>query len=406
MVFLFRFLILFCVVVSYFFVQICYNITFHLFIICLSLQQIKFSFSVNILIFKVMTKRNSGANGVKNTSTKKSVKVSFAADVLTKESNQLNAVTAAAVAGASSHAVSLAVGAGLASAASVPAGRANDVANLMDQEIKLMEFRTKVANHWAAPEWSGAAALRDLLSASGLSADQIAAAVAAAGRKSGEDLAAVCPSVADVCEYISTNFESEFRQLCGCAVPAPAAVAVYSYTELSVSTITVNSDINDYFTAASVPAGASASAVVSAVLSVRVLVDLRRRFAAARAAARNNFKDCMSLAARRALGLGLSAAVAARYFSLLLSAVPAADDREEKRLRKNLASCRAALAALDMRVLVLCPAVSDIDTAGAFFVPAGAVLPASAPAKVRKLWAKRVRLLSSISTLETLLSRC
>lgn len=341
-------------------------------------------------------------NGVTLTSKKSVKNAAVAAGV---SSASVAAVTAAAVAGSSS-AVAAAVGAGLAAPAAVVAGRASDVANMMDQEMKLQEFKSRVVSHWAAPEWSGAAALRELLSASGLSSDQIAAAVAAAGRKSGEDLAAVCPSVSEVCEYISSNFASEFRQLCGCAVPAASAVAVYSYTDLSVATITVNSDINDYFTAAAVPAGASASAVVSAVCSVRVLVDLKRRFAAARAAARNNFKDCMSLAARRALGLGLSAAVAARYFSMLLTAVPAADDREEKRLRKNLASCRAALAALDVRILVAVPAVSDIDTDGSFFVPAAAVLPASAPAKVRKLWAKRVRLLSSISTLETLLTRC
>lgn len=351
-----------------------------------------------------MTTRKNGVTLTSKKSVSKSVKnAAVAAGV---SSASVAAVTAAAVAGSSSSAVSRAVGAGLAVPAAVPAGRASAVADMMDQEMKLQEFKSRVASHWAAPEWSGAAALRELLSASGLSADQIAAAVAAAGRKSGENLDAVCPSVADVCEYISSNFANEFRQLCGCGVPAASAVAVYSYTDLSVATITVNSNINDYFTAAAVPAGASASAVVSAVCSVRVLVDLKRRFAAARAAARNNFKDCMSLAARRALGLGLSAAVAARYFSMLLSAVPAADDREEKRLRKNLASCRAALAALDVRILVAVPAVSDIDTSGVFFVPAGAVLPASAPAKVRKLWAKRVRLLSSISTLETLLARC
>lgn len=348
---------------------------------------------------------------------RKSVKgVASAAGVVSAAS--VEAVTAAAVAGASSHAVSVAVGAGLAAPAAVPAGRASAVASsLMDEtELKVIELRTKIASNWAAPEWSGAAALRALLASSGLSSDQIEAAVAGAARKSGEDLTAVCPSVSDVCEYISTNYAKEFRQLCGCSVPAPVAVRVYSYSNLSVSTITADSDINDYLVVSAVPAGASASAVVAAIMSVRVLVDVKRRFAAARAAARNDFKNMMSSAARRALRLGLSASVASRYFSYLLNAVPAADASEEKRLRKNLASCWASLRACEVS-LVLAGAVGAMDdNNGGFCFPAAglaAVLPAGASAgvavkcaKIRKLWAKRVRLLSDIDTLNMLLSRC
>lgn len=365
------------------------------------------------------TSRKSAAKSVKNAASVAGVKMSAAADVLTKENKEaLNAVTAAAVAGASYHAVSVAVGAGLAAPAAVPAGRASGVASaVMDEtEIKVIELRAKIAANWSAPEWSGAAALRALLASSGLSADQIEAAVSGAARKSGEDLTAVCPSVSEVCDYISANYSKEFKTLCGCSVPAASAVRVYSYSNLSVSTITADSDINDYLISTAVPSGLSASGVVSAVMSVRVLVDIKRRFAAARAAARNDFKNMMSSAARRALRLGVSPAVAARYFSMLLNAVPAADASEEKRLRNNLSRCWASLRACEVS-LVMAGAVGAMDdNNGGFCFPAAglaAVLPSGASAgvavkcaKIRKLWAKRVRLLSDIDTLNMLLSRC
>lgn len=316
---------------------------------------------------------------------------------------------ASAVAGVgTSHEIALAVVSGAASPVSVPAGRASDVAALMDQDIKVTEFRQRIAAHWAAPEWSGAAALRASLESIGtLSADQINAAVAAAGRKSGEDLTAVSPSLEEVCEYISANFANEFRQLCGCAVPAAAAVRLYSYSSLSVSTISEDSNINDYLITSAVPSGLSASGLVAVIMSVRVAVDVKRRFAAVRAAGRNDFRASMAAAARRAGRLGVSPAVAARYFSFLLSAVPAADDSEKKRLTSNLSRCWANLRQIENSIILAAPAGAFgaiEDTAGGWVFPAS--LPASAPAKCRKLWAKRVRVLSAISTLESLLARC
>ena len=280
-----------------------------------------------------------------------------------------------------------------------------------EDDVKLLAFRSKIASNWAAPEWSGAAALRASLAAIGtLSEEQINAAVAAAGRKSGECLDAVTPTINEVCEYIRTNYGKEFQSLCGCAVPAASAVRCYSYSPLSVSTITADSDINDYLTVSAVPAGASASAVVAAVLSVRVLVDIRRRIAAARAAARNELKDAAAALVRRAGRLGVSSAVLGRYLRLLAVAVPAADNKERARLANNLSRCWASLRNIENNIVLSAPAglfgaaAPVADDLGGWCFPAS--LPASAPAKVRKLWAKRVRLLSSVSTLETLLKRC
>ncbi len=274
-------------------------------------------------------------------------------------------------------------------------------------DLKLLAFRSKVASNWAAPEWSGAAALRVVLAGAGLTDEQINAAVSGAARKSGEDLDAIKPSIEEVCEYISANYSKEFKTLCGCAVPAASAVRCYSYSSLSVATITADSDVNDYVITTAVPAGLSASGVVAAVLSVRVLVDVKRRISAARAAARSGLRENAALLVRRASRLGVGADLLSRYLRILAVAVSANDAKEEKRLRDNLSRCWSNLRTIENSIVLAAPAGAFgaiSDDCGGWCFPAS--LPASAPAKCRKLWAKRVRVLSSINTLECLLARC
>lgn len=277
-----------------------------------------------------------------------------------------------------------------------------------NEDLKVVDLRQRIAAVWAAPEWSGAAALRASLVAIGtLSEEQITAAVSAAARKSGEDLNAITPTIDAVCEHINANFAKEFKTVCGCAVPAAGAVRLYSYTNLSLATITADSEISDYVITSGVPAGLSASGLVSVVMSVRVLVDVKKRIAAARAAARADLFAAAAGVARMALRLGVSSDVIGRYMGLKMSAVAVADESEVKRLRKNLRACWASLRACENDIVLAAPAgafgaIEDLH--GGWCFPAS--LPASAPAKVRKLWAKRVRLLSDICTLSALLSRC
>ncbi len=274
----------------------------------------------------------------------------------------------------------------------------------MENEFSVIELRTRIAQNWAAPEWSGAAALRASLASLGsLTDEQISAAVAAAARKSGENLDAVTPSLDEVCTYISEHFAAEFKAVCGASCPSAAAARLYEYTDLSTTTISAGSSLSDYLRASSIPSGLSASGLVAALMSIRVAVDVRRRFAAARAAARNDFRESMAAAARRALGLGLSAAVASRYFSMLLVSVPLKDEKEKKRLNSNLSRCWDACKRIEVD-LVQAGCHNGIEIDGGYVFPAS--LPTSAPAKVRKLWAKRERLLSSIHTLSVLLDGC
>lgn len=328
-----------------------------------------------------------------------------------KSSKELINATNNAVAGSgTSHERRVSIESGLAAPAAVPSGRASDVANIMDlQEIKVIELRQKIASRWAAGRFEDSEDYITVSAAVASLAEDLKERAINGARLAWlarpENAEKPC-TIEDVCEEIKSKYAKEFKAVCGCSVPAPAAVRLYSSTNLSVSTITADSNIKDYYNAVSVPAGLGASGLISVVMSVRVLVDIKKRFAAARAAARNDFKYCMASAARRAGRLGLSAAVAARYFSYLLNAVPAADNKEENRLRKNLASCWSAVRTIENNIVLSSPAGAFgavEDTAGGWVFPAS--LPASAPAKVRKLWAKRVRLLSDINTLDILLSR-
>jgi len=322
------------------------------------------------------------------------------------------AISAAAAGAVPAAAASRAVAAGVASVASVPSGRASVVvSDFMDNaDIKVIELRNKIASRWAAPKFELSEDYKTVAAAAAVVPADLREKMINGARLawlSRAENAASVPTVAEVVEHINANFAREFRNVCGCSCPAADAVRLYSYSNLSVSTITADSRISDYLITSSLPAGLSASGVVAAVMSVRISADIRRRFAAARAAARNDFRLCMASAARRALRLGVSPAVAARYFSFLLAAVPAADASEEKRLNKNLASCWASLRAVENSIVLAAPAGAFgaiEDTAGGWCFPA--TLPASAPAKVRKLWAKRERLLSDIHTLSILLARC
>lgn len=346
---------------------------------------------------KVASKRVNKDTDTKVSSKKVVASVAAAAD----------AVTAGT---ATSKDVAVALAGGAASVASVGASvRPADVAIMMDEkEVKLIELRQRISSRWAAgrfedsPEFLAVSAAVACLDADLREKAVNGARLAWLARP--ENAEKSC-TLSEVVAEINTNYAKEFSQLCGCSCPAAAAVRLYSYSNLSVSTINADSNINDYLIARPVPSGLSASGLVAVVMSVRVLVDIKRRFAAARAAARADFRNCMAGAARRASRLGVSPAVAARYFSFLLSAVPAADATEEKRLRKNLSSCWAACRKVENTIVLTGGTFGAIeDSFGGWCFPA--VLPADAGAKVRKLWAKRVRLLSDIKTLEMLLSRC
>lgn len=287
-------------------------------------------------------------------------------------------------------------------------------AAVMLEDAKVIELRSRIAKHFAAPEWVGAAAVRSALAGLGLDAEQVEAAVAAAARKSGVDLSPRFCSAARVLAVIRRYYQRDFENLCGCSFAslwayyraAGSSRAVTFASRLSNSLITSDSAESDFVSATPLAAGASASAVTAAVLSFRHLAKFRNSVAAAVAADNLELDNALDAVVRRALRLGYSWGAIATKLISRFEAVPVADASDAKRLRKNLASVWASLRGVEAAIVLAAPAgaFGAIEIDGGFVFPSA--LPASAPAKVRKLWAKRLRYLSSISTLETLLNRC
>jgi hypothetical protein len=283
-----------------------------------------------------------------------------------------------------------------------------------DSDLALGAFRSKVAAHFAAPEWSGAAAVRAALAPLGLDDEQVNAAVAAAARKSGLDLSPRFCSIPRVLAVIRANYRNEFNRVCGCsfdaclnffrnALSGGERVGTYA-ASLPASLIQPNSKESEFIRCQPLAPDASAYAVVGAVLSFRWVAEFRRGLAAACAAARSTASNNLDNAVRcgRLLGWSRSdflALVAERW-----DAVNLLDDKQARKLSASLSRQLLALAAVDARLVVALPACSDIDTSGAFVVADGYTLPSvGVPARVRKLWVARTRLLSTIATLSGLL---
>lgn len=316
--------------------------------------------------------------------------------------------------GASAGSVLPAVGGGVRSSK----GRNNNADQLAVsaslEDVKVSELGAKIRKYFAVPEWAGAAALRasllPLVESGVMSGEQFDAVCSAAARKAGV-IVPVC-SLPRVLAVVRRHFAKDFENVCGVSFASVRAFfagggsfGVFS-NRINTSLAVEDSRFEDFITCEPLPVGASASAVIRAFLSVRFAGAFLAARAAARAAGRNELKESAANLVRRAARLGVSAAVLSRYLSVLAVAVPANDAKEEKRLTRSLGRQLSALAALNSRIMLACPAVSDVDSSGDFFVPASAVLPASCPAKVRKLWGKRSRVLSGVNTLRGLLSRC
>lgn len=340
---------------------------------------------------------------------KKSIKSSATSSKSGVKSVVNSAVSAAVSGSGSSHDVAVAVASGAAAPAAVEGLRSSAVVAVMDSDIKLIELRQKISSHFAAPEWSGAAAVRAALAAAGveMSDEMINAAVSAAARKSGVDLSPRYCSVSRVLAVIRRYYLREFENLCGCPF---GWVRDYYKTNvggvfawrLSSTLIQPNSDVNDFISVSSLGVDSSVSAVVSAVLSIRHLYAFNVGLAAACNTARADFFDSLSTAFRSGRKLGISVADMCRYLQECESTINDTDKKEMERLTKNLERTNKQLRGVDASIILSCVAATDVDTSGDFVVCSS--LPAvGVPAVTRRLWAKRVRLLSAVDTLRRLI---
>jgi hypothetical protein len=281
------------------------------------------------------------------------------------------------------------------------------------EELSVLALRVKLASHFVAVDSPAVAAVRaslsSLLDAGTISEDAFNAAVAAAARKDGLNVP-LC-SFARVLVVVRKYYRNEFENVVGASLDSVRAllaggVSAGSYSlRLPLGLVRPDSVMSDFVECSPLAAGASASSVCSALLSLRFVFSFRAAVAAAGAAARSDFFDSLASAFRAGSKLGITLKEMQQYLEQISVSVPASDSADKKRLMRSLSRQRSALASVELRLVVRFPACSDVDTDGSFFF-AGVPVAGRIPAKVRKLVAVRARLLSTIATLESLLACC
>ncbi len=207
--------------------------------------------------------------------------------------------------------------------------------------------------------------------------------------KRPENVAPAC-CAADVLAAAAARAEI-FTKVCGCAVPEQ--ITQYTLTALPLGTIRANSAAADYVTAAAVPADATPAALVSALLSVRHLVNVERSISAARSAEAASLRASLANFARAAARLGWDAERLAAEAVAAYNHADTTDGKQRKQLRTNIAALRANERELEAAVITIRQQTGRKDDNGTTYA-----------AKVAKLNARRRRALSAIATAEALLA--
>ena len=224
------------------------------------------------------------------------------------------------------------------------------------EDIKVTELRQKIASRWASPRFEDSPEYAALYAAvASLDADIKERAINGARLAwlARPENAAICPSVSAVVDVINAEYASEFESVCGGTCPAASAVRVWSYSALSVTTIQADSNKQDYLLNSALPAGASASAVVAGIMSVRFRYDVEKRINLARAAARASLSSALAGCVRSAVRLGLSYEVVANELQSLWATIPANDSKDLDRLIRNRDNLYNKLRALDADIVSL-----------------------------------------------------
>ena len=302
--------------------------------------------------------------------------------------------------GAAAGSVLPAVGAGAPAKVRQTGADQLQAAIIREDDIKLAGLRSRIASHFALPEWSGAAALRasllPLVESGVMSSEQYDAVLAAAARKAG--VVAPCCSVARVLAVVRAHYLKEFESVCGCTFDRVrtyykengCAAGVFSLL-LPLGSVRANSLQSDYVSCTLLSAGASASAVVSAVLSFRFLVAFRFALACAVSDARNNVRNNLANCWRDASRLGMSFEDVKMMLEEIASYVSVVDNKQRNQLQRNNENAWRNINEINDLILL----AGGADFAGCE--------DDKQRAKVRKLLAKRARFESVVATTSRLL---
>lgn len=205
------------------------------------------------------------------------------------------------------------------------------------------ELSADIVSNFAAPVWSEYEKTENTLRATfpSWSDDMITAAVRAAAKNVGLDLSAPCCSVGRVLVVIRRSYLKEFVSLVGMSFKDVVShirengLNNYSW-RLSVSVVRSNSVLSDFVSCVPVAAGASASAVVAALLSLREVSEFNRRLAAARSSDRSDMNTFLGYSIRCAKRLGKTKEEFINRVSSEWSFTDENDYKTRKQLRANL----------------------------------------------------------------------
>ena len=213
------------------------------------------------------------------------------------------------------------------------------------------DLSTKLGGFFAVPEWSEKEDTEKKIRATfpDWSDDMVNAAVNTAAKKAGLDLSAPTVSVGRVLAVVRREgLIPDFVSLVGMSFNnirkhiKDHGLNDYAW-RLGVGAIRSNSDINDFLTVSPVASGASASAVIGALLSLANFVDFNKRLSSAKSSDRSDYSQFISLAVRLGKRLGYDIDRVLSDIRYDFNTCSTSDYKERKQLRKNLATATATI---------------------------------------------------------------
>lgn len=208
------------------------------------------------------------------------------------------------------------------------------------------DFSAKLGGFFAAPEWSEKEDTENKIRATfpDWSDEMVNAAVNAAAKKAGLDLSAPSVSAARVLAVVRREgLIPEFVSLVGMSfAKIREHIAVHGLNNynwrLGVGAIRSNSDINDFVDVVPVASGASASAIIGALLSLSNFVDFGKRLSAAKSSDRSDYNQFVGLAVRLGKRLGYDIDRVINDIRYDFNTCASSDYKQRAQLRKNLDS--------------------------------------------------------------------
>lgn len=273
---------------------------------------------------------------------------------------------------------------------------ANQVASAVVMESfnaepeNVRDLQKAILSHFSAPEFDVNTFARDLIS-SGADFTEIAQKVSEAKKAFQVENPAPNCSANDVLRVVSELYKDTFKAVTGADIETLSDIVCYVPT-LPLSVVRADSEIKDFVSSSSLPGDASPSALVSAMLSIRHLVNARRAIAQAKASEESSLRSSLRNFARAAKRLGWDVERLQFEAKNAYNYTTTSDYKQRTQLEDNLKKMRSEEKEIEFRLLSILHGLSESETP-------------TQKAKVIKLRARRARIWSSIDTVLALLDK-